>query len=55
MEKQRDVDVLVGDEWFKVPQDDFHKFVALVNAEQVEERLFRPLQTIVGIREFMNN
>lgn len=55
MEKKRDVDVLVGDEWFRVPHDEFHLFVGVVKAEQREKKIWRPLQTVIGTQDFLSH
>lgn len=51
----KEVEVMIGDEWFMVPQHILTSFLGVVEAEQIEKRLHRPLQTVVGRREFLDN
>lgn len=49
----KDITVRLGDIEFDVDKQNFHRyFVMVINAEEIEKRIWNPLTTVIGTKEF---
>lgn len=45
-------EILIGDEWIKMSQDDIDEWGRIIEAEEKEKRIWRPLYTVIGYKDF---
>ena len=46
-------EIIIGDKWLKISDESFEGFVMIIEAEEKEKRIWQPLRTVVGTKEFM--
>lgn len=47
------VEVRLGDIWLKMEENMLDSFVGAIVAEEREKRIWRPLETVIGTKEFL--
>lgn len=51
--RNKKIEVKIGDSgWIKVNEDNWNRMIRAWDAENIEERIWRPLETVIGWKEF---
>lgn len=46
-------EIRIGDKWINIPDIFFFLWLEMEKAEQIEARIWRPLDTVIGYQDFV--